>query len=208
MPSNLSRAAAIALGAILACAPLFASPPRATAEIVPMPPHEKTFVSPNGISFMVGNRDETINRIPPLNMMGTTREALVSGVAYGRLDGGTAGKLRVGYHVGCAVEIGGSTIGVTPNFYYYDPDLDPGNNDPLAIAPVATLNLNPGQVTDVAMMEKTMVPGKQINLGVRDYHIRVNSCTGPVTLRQYTYVYLESEDTDDSGAVFGDSTWL
>lgn len=202
MSSNFTRAALAVAGAALTCAGLA---PTAAAEVVPMPPHEKSFVSPTGVTFMVGNRDETINRIPPLNMMGTTREALVSSVSYGRLDGGSGGKLRVGYHVGCAVSIGASTLGVTPDVFV--DDLDPSTN-PLNVGPVATVNLNPGEVGEVLMMEKTMVPGKTIHLGVRDFHIRVNSCTGPVTLRQFTYVSFESEDADDSGAVFGDPTWL
>ncbi|WP_216916833.1 MspA family porin [Nocardia noduli] len=202
--STLQRAALAFAGAAVACVSSVALP-QANAEIIPMPPHEKSFVSPNGIPFAVGNRDEFINRIPPLNMMGTTREALVSSVSYGRIDGEATGTLRVGYHVGCAVNIGSGTFGVTPNVFL--DDLDPTTN-PFNIVPVATLTLNPGEVGELSMAEKAMVPGKTIYAGIRDYHIRVNSCTGPVTLRQFTYVNVASEEADDSGAVFGDPTWL
>lgn len=53
-----------------------------------------------------------------------------------------------------------------------------------------------------------MIPGKLIQAVVRDFHIKVNTCTGPVNLRQYTYVTATSPETDDMGAVFGDPTWL
>ncbi|WP_228539803.1 MspA family porin [Nocardia sp. XZ_19_385] len=178
--------------------------PSADGEAVSMPPHERSYLAPNGLTFMVGSRDETINRIPPLNMIGTTREVLVSGVAYGRLEGASTGKIQVGYHVGCAVDLGSALVGVTPD------DL-PFSESPLGTFnpnPVATINLSAGEVKEVVIREKKMVAGKVIYLGVRDFHIVVNSCTGPVTLRQFTYVLLESEDTDDSGAVFGEPTWM
>ncbi|MRH90041.1 hypothetical protein GFY24_21800 [Nocardia sp. SYP-A9097] len=43
---------------------------------------------------------------------------------------------------------------------------------------------------------------------IRDFHISVNQCAGPVSIRQYTYLYAKSAEVDDSGAVFGDPTWL
>lgn len=192
-----------------------------------MPSHEKTFASPIGGNIMVGNKDETINRLAPLNMVGTTREALVTSVAYGQIDAAAGGKLKVGYHVGCAVTIGTGTLGATPDIVVPIPlnqdrgNLDRGNLDRenmdrenldrvilLNPNPVVTINLTPGEVAEVPLAEKEMIPGKLIQTVVRDYHIKVNTCTGPVTLRQYTYVTATSPETDDMGAVFGDPTWL
>lgn len=177
-----------------------------------MPSHEKTFASPIGGNIMVGSRDETINRIAPLNMVGTTREALVTSVAYGRIDAAAGGKLRIGYHVGCAVTIGTGTLGATPDIVIPIPLNQEAEDFDSAILlnpnPVVTINLTPGEVADVPLAEKGMLPGKLIQTVVRDYHIKVNTCTGPVTLRQYTYVTATSPETDDMGAVFGDPTWL
>ncbi|WP_433685813.1 MspA family porin [Nocardia sp. CA-119907] len=74
--------------------------------------------------------------------------------------------------------------------------------------PVVTLNLNPGEIAEVPLAEKEMIPGTLIQTVVRDFHIKVDACTGPVTLRQFAYVYAVSPEVDDSSAVFGDPTWL
>ncbi|MEV6322065.1 MspA family porin [Nocardia sp. NPDC051787] len=201
MPSNVRKALLVAAGAIVACIPSTAFAPSGGAEIITMPAHEKQFTSPNGMTFSVGSRDETINRIPPLNMMGTTREAFVSGTAYARLEGDAAGKLRIGYHVGCAVNIGTGTIG-------FQPEIVIAPQAFLNIGPVAVLDLGPGEVVEVPIREKELIPGKLVQVVMRDFHLRVNACSGPVTLRQYAYVDLETPEVDDSGAVFGDPSWL
>ncbi|NNH72112.1 MspA family porin [Nocardia uniformis] len=168
-------------------------------------PHEKVFPSPVG-TFTIGNRDEAINRIAPLNMMGTTREALVSNVAYARIDGGATGTMTVGYHIGCAVNLQNGVIGITPNVYPEIPSLETGFRS--YVAPVFTATMGPGQVADVKLSEKQIVPGDTAMVITRDFHVVVNGCTGPVTLRQYTNLLVKSPLVDDSGSVFGDPTWL
>ncbi|WP_240771754.1 MspA family porin [Nocardia sp. CS682] len=202
MASNVKRAVRALTGVVVASASVAALAPTAEAEIISMPPHEKSFTPPGSSKkFTIGSREEYIYRIPPLNFMATTREALVSSIAYGQVDGATAGKLRIGYHVGCAVTIGAGTLGATPDVVIgQQPSFNPN--------PVATLNLAPGDVGEVAIAEKDMIPGKLIQLSFRDFHIKVNSCTGPVTIRQYAYVEYKSPEVDDSGAVFGEPTWL
>ncbi|MGV9415091.1 MspA family porin [Nocardia sp. NPDC003693] len=179
--------------------------PPAPAEIITMAPHERTYESPFG-SFTVGNRDEVINRIAPLNQMGTTRESLVNSAAYGRIDGMAGGVLKTGYHVGCAVAIGIGTLGVTSaEPLGLNPDNPTFSVDP---GPLATINLTPGEVKEIPIAEKDLAPGVMGTIMIRDFHIVVNACTGPVTIRQYTYLYAKSAEVDDSGAVFGDPTWL
>lgn len=177
----------------------------AHAEIEALAPHEKVFPSPIG-SFTIGNKGETINRIAPLNMMGTTREALVSNVAYARIDGGATGTMTVGYHVGCAVNLQNGVLGVTSNVYPEIPDPQTGFRS--YAAPVVTATLGPGQVAEVKLSEKQIVPGDTALVITRDFHVVVNGCTGPVTLRQYTNLQVKSPLVDDSGSVFGDPTWL
>lgn len=179
--------------------------PPSQAEIITLAPHERTYQSPFG-SFTVGHRNEFVNRIAPLNQVGTSRESLVSTAAYGRIDGMAGGVLKVGYHVGCAVAISMGTLGVTSA----EPlGLNPANPtltvDP---GPLATVNLTPGEIKEIPVAEKEIAPGVTGTIMVRDFHIVVNSCTGPVSIRQYTYLYTKSAEVDDSGAVFGDPTWL
>ncbi|QIS11002.1 MspA family porin [Nocardia arthritidis] len=202
MPSNRMRAILVTACAAVAgaCAVVAAVPAR--AEIITMPPHERSFVSPNNaMHFIVGAKGEKINRIAPLNQVGTSREALVTVIGYSIAQGASGGKLRVGYHVGCAVTIGAGTLGATP-------DLVIGQQPSFNPNPVATINLTPGEIKEIALMDKDLVPGKLTQLSVRDFHIVVNACTGPVTLREYTYADVKSPEVDDSAAVFGDPTWL
>ncbi|WP_405497949.1 MspA family porin [Nocardia sp. NBC_00511] len=182
----------------------------ARADIDTLPPHERTYASTFG-SFTVGNRDEFVNRIAPLNMVGTTRESLVSSIAYARVDGIAGGSLKTGYTVGCAVTLQNGNVGAIPQVYV--PSATVGQSPTVGIigpniqVPMS-VNLAPGEVKDVPVADKDLMPGKEVSIVIRDFHITVNSCTGPVAIRQYTYIYVKSAETDDSGAVFGDSTWL
>jgi hypothetical protein len=131
--------------------------PQAHAEIVPMAPHEKSFASPSGVRFTVGNRSEYIDRIPPLNMTGTTREALLTNTAYASINGPAGGKLTVGYHLGCAVDLQNGVAGATD--YFFPGDLSPPapgstTRENTYFAPVLTMTLGPGKIVDVKLGEK------------------------------------------------------
>ncbi len=202
MTSALWKVCSIAVGVVLF------STPTARADVEELTPHEKTFGSAFG-SFTVGSRFETINRIPSLNLMGTTREALLSGIAYGRVNGPAIGVLKTGYHVGCAVNIGGGSVGASPQVTVTSPGSQNGLPQVQAeFQPIVSMSLAPGEVKEVPLGEKEMAPGHVVQIVIRDFHLTVNQCSGPVTLRQYAYLYAKSADVDDSGAVFGDPTWL
>ncbi|NUS44007.1 MAG: MspA family porin [Mycobacteriaceae bacterium] len=173
--------------------------PSARADVVALPPHEKTFRSAFG-SFTVGNRDETISRILPLNQAGFTRESLVGATAYARINGAASGVLKTGYHVGCAADFHTGTAGVTSAL-----PLGVGPNPGLSLdpGPVATVNIGPGEVKEVAVAEKQIQANAEGTIIVRDFHIIVNECVGPVAVRQFTYLYVKSPSVDDNGAVFG-----
>lgn len=250
--------------------------PGAHADILTPPPHEKTFTADFG-KFTVGIRDESINRIAPLN--GTSREALVSNVVYGRVPAPAGGVLQTGYAVGCAVRLDIGQLGTDPTLEYgvlgpqqnYATDQShshtgdqsqsrtteqsqsntqaqsqPGG--PLAQSqtqqsgqaqtqqsgqaqtqqsgqlqewrgaiphvtvdpgPNLMLQVKPGDVKDVLVGNpKNLIPGKTVRIVTRDLHIAVDGCIGPVTIREFTYVYAKTPEVDDSGAVFGDPVSL
>ncbi|ATL66979.1 MspA family porin [Nocardia terpenica] len=192
---------------VVAAAGALCHAPAAHAEVQRMPPHEKTFASAFG-TFTVGTTNETVDRIPPLNMVATTREALVGYVSYGRVNGGAGGALKTGYHVGCAVTIQNGSMAFNPQ-----PSLGFGGsptmpNGSLLLSPTVAVNVAPGEVKEVAVAEKALIPNQVVQTVIRDFHIVVNGCTGPVTIRQFTYLFAKSPQVDDSGAVFGDPTWL
>lgn len=193
----------LSIGAAVGCAQ------PAQADIVTLAPHERTYQSTFG-SFTVGNRDEFVNRIAPLNQVGTTREAMVSNMSYARVDGIAGGQLKTGYHVGCSVTLPTGNLGMIPQVYVPTAQLPTPSLTLIGpnIQVPMSINLAPGEVKDLAVADKDLIPGKQVQIIIRDFHIAVNQCAGPVSIRQYTYIYAKSAETDDSGAVFGDPTWL
>lgn len=64
-----------------------------------------------------------------------------------------------------------------------------------------SVDLAPGGVKDVPVADKELLPGKTVQIVVRDFHIAVNQCAGPVSIQLYAYMYAKSPETDDSGAV-------
>ncbi|MGW6421156.1 MspA family porin [Nocardia sp. NPDC055053] len=237
------------------------SQPTAHADTVNLPPHEKTFESDMG-SFTVGTHNEAVYRIAPLNGNPTSREALVSTVAYGRLDGQAEGVLKTGYTVGCAARIGVVLPGIDPTteFGLEGPQQNAateqvqrqateqsqsdtveqsssgetvqshteqsgqaqeteqrqyqefnGITPAIAVDPglFLELELQPGDITNVDIGDgKPLIPGKTVRIVTRDFHIKVDNCVGPATIRQYTYVQTRTPEVDDSGAVFGEPTTL
>ncbi|GGN79255.1 hypothetical protein GCM10011610_27500 [Nocardia rhizosphaerihabitans] len=240
---------------------LLSQPTTAHADTVNLPPHEKTFESEMG-SFTVGTHDEVIYRIAPLNGAPTSREAFVSTVAYGRLDGQAEGVLRTGYSVGCAARIDVVLPGIDPTteFGLEGPQQNSATEQvqrqateqaqsdtveqsssgesvqshtqesgqlqesesrqfqefngiipSIAVDPglFLELELQPGDITNVDIGDgKALIPGKTVRIVTRDFHIKVDNCAGPATIRQYTYVQTRTPEVDDSGAVFGDPTTL
>ncbi|MEU6560476.1 MspA family porin [Nocardia nova] len=168
-----------------------------------MPPHEKTFTSPGGPTFVVGSQDESINKVPPLNVSGTVREVFVSGSSYTRSDAPSGGTLMVGYHVGCAVELQGGAVGLGPTAY-----LDPGMYSQEDLGPSVQVNVAPGSVSDVPLLKKEAVTGVPARITMRDIHLVVNGCIGPAVVRQYTLMQLHTDSLDDVGVVYGDPLWI
>ncbi|MFI6776076.1 MspA family porin [Nocardia sp. NPDC050412] len=188
--------------------------PGSHAEVLSMAPHEKTYASPNGVSFTVGHQNEEVNRVPSLNAIGTTREVFVTNWAYGEVNGPASGTMKTGYHIGCAVDLSGIKFGMSakagfePGF-----QIDPGIPTPTLTAKLgpyiggeATLSvdLKPGTVADVQLGEKKLVNGIRAAAISRDFHLVLNGCIGPASIRAYNTVVVESPQVSDGGAVFGD----
>ncbi|WP_328387274.1 MspA family porin [Nocardia sp. NBC_00416] len=192
MKSPAKRLLSYAMGASSFFLSLIVVAPSANAEIVYMAPHEKTFQSADGPTFVVGNTGETVNKVPPLNASGTVREVFLSGTAYSSVDAGSGGELQVGYHVGCAVELTGGSggAGVT------------------AESPGYTVGIEPGEVIDVPLVDKEIVPGVPGRVVYHDVHLVVNGCIGPAVIRQYTEIQMKSDAVDERGVVYGDPLWI
>jgi hypothetical protein len=193
----------------------------AGAEILRLPAHEQSITTPDGWRITAGHRDETANRVLPLNGIGTTREVFITNQAYGQIGG--AGSplqgvvLKTGYHLGCAVNITSLTLGaqvsagITPGI-----NITPSIPTPvvgatigptLSLAPSFTVSLVPGQVVDLPLGEKPLA-GSEAFITNRDAHVKLDGCAGPASIRSYAIIALKSAAADDSVAVYGDPVGL
>ncbi len=197
--------------------------PTARAEMLRLPSHEQSVTMPDGWKLTVGHEQESANRVPPLNSIGSTREVFVTNQAYGFLSGKGAKLkdvvLETGYHLGCAVNLTSVTAGVT-----FSAGFEPGitispttmigtasilspsavlNIGPSAsIGPSFSVNLAPGQVVDLPLGKKQL-EGPKAYVTNRDVHVKIDGCVGPAAIRAYTVVAAESSEANDSVAVYG-----
>ncbi|MEU4314356.1 MspA family porin [Nocardia sp. NPDC024068] len=192
MKFTSGRLFSCAMGVVCSVAASLAAAPAGNAEVVSLPPHEKTFQSVDGPVFVVGHRDELVDKVPPLNLAGTVREVFLSGVAYSSVDSGAGGELHVGYHVGCWAEFTGASAGT-------------GTTQESLGLEVSVL---PGQVVDVPLVEKTIVPGVPGRVAYHDVHLVINGCIGPAVVRQYAEIQMKSDAVDERGVVYGDPLWI
>lgn len=186
--------------------------PSASADPIALAPHERTVTLANGQALTVGNRDESATTLPPV---GTIREIEVSSTAYVQ-TGDQVGDavLKTGYHVACAVDIGrlgpnvGGDLGIAPGVTIAPgtggvPDLTGTIGPSAGLSGSVSLEINPGDVKDVALGEKKL-DGPRAAITNRGVRIQIDKCVAPVTVRSYTIVKVQSPEVDDSIAVYGD----
>lgn len=198
MPSILAKLALSCSVSVAAAGLATTFAPPAVAEVVNMAPHELTFESPDGPTFVVGSSGESIDKVPPLNAAGTVREVYISGSSY--TSSPASGTLSVGYHVGCAVDLQGINAGIGP-------DLDE-TPDPTDLGLNASVSVRPGSIADVQLAKKDVVPGANARINMRDIHLVINGCIGPAVIRQYTMMQVYTDQVSDMGVVYGDPLWI
>jgi hypothetical protein len=211
----------ILFSAAAATTAVIAGIPNAHADLLQMAPHEQSIVMPDGWKLAVGHRAETANRVAPLNTIGTTREVFVTNQAFGSVGGsGSPLKgvvLKTGYHLGCAMDITGITLGgtlslgivpsisITPTVPM--PTIGANIGPSASIAPSFSVSLVPGKVVDLSLGEKPL-EGAQAFITNRDAHVKIDGCTAPASIRSYTIIAGKSAMADDSVAVYGDPVVL
>ncbi|MBF6422713.1 MspA family porin [Nocardia farcinica] len=200
-----STAAAAAAAVLLAGA--------ATADIVRLPDHERSITTADGWQLTVRQEAEEFNRVPPLNMTGTSREFFGSFRGIGTVSGPGSSPLKgaqieVGWQVGCFVNLNSVGVGgqasIGPQLgLSTGPVPVPGGNLGATIGPTFTVNMAPGQIAEIPVASKAFDASTAV-LQIREAHITVNGCLGPVNIRSYTKVIIDSQVTKDGTAVYGD----
>ena len=156
----------------------------------------------------------TINSVPNMAATAFTREGFVTGKAAATIDGSgavavNAGTLVLGLQLGCQIDLseggsisGNADIGINPGYAN-------GSNLLNDVGPYADLggnvsvNLLPGTITNVGLGKKAL-KGRTGEIVVHDAHVKVDSCGGPVSVRFFTSVMIDTDRSDDSVNTYGD----
>ncbi|MCP2295521.1 MspA protein [Nocardia amikacinitolerans] len=186
-----------------------------------MAPHEKTVEGPNGFRFTVGHSGQAFHPVAPLNGMPTNREVFLDDTFYGRVEAGGTGTLKAGYLVACAVDLtvgidlgaaigfdGGFRVGGSSSSDSASSGVDASLGPDLSIGASIDLSITPGKVQPFEVGTKELPTGSTGYFVSRDFHVSVQDCGGPLTIRSYTIVEAQSPEVSGREAVYGDPIFL
>lgn len=210
--------AAFSAAVLVVCMVLTGSP---FAGAATMAPHEKTVEGPNGFRFTVGHSGQAFHPVPPLNGMPTNREVFLDDTFYGRVEADGTGTLKAGYLVACAVDLtvgidlgaaigfeAGIRVGGSSSGDSASSSVDAGLGPDLHVGASIDLSIVPGKVQPFEVGTKELPPGSTGYFVSRDFHVSVQDCGGPLTIRSYTIVEAESPEVSGREAVYGDPIFL
>lgn len=179
--------------------------------------HQNIYTAPNGFAFTVGHTDLVAHPVPPQNGLPTTREVFLDNTSYGQIDDPGTGMLKTGYLVSCAVEIdlsfgthlgagvgAGLTLGVGGSPDALEPGLNAYVGPEVAASISLDLDIEPGTIEQIEVATKNLSGGTTGYAMSRDFHLTVQGCGGPLSIRPYTRIEVESPEVNGNGAVYGD----
>lgn len=174
----------------------------------------------------------SINSVPNMAATAFTREAFVTGRATEKITGDDTSKVKyvrllLGLQVGCQIDLSqgaqlglggtlnlGSTLdnaetGAAPVI-----DFPPADN----VNPNITVYVHPGNLQNVSLIDKTIKSedGDDLktitdgdgtivfNAAVHDWHINVDKCGGPVSIRLVATAWVSTPYSDDNVTAYGD----
>jgi len=184
----------------------------ATAEPLPVADVRQCTTTEDGWRLGVALTEMTVNSVPNMAATAFTREGFVTGRAAATIHGnGTVpvnnGTLIMGLQLGCQIDLsegasvgGDADIGINPSV---------SANALSAIGPYGDLegdvsvNLLPGTITNVGLGKKEL-KGRSGGITVHDAHVKVDACGGPVSIRFFSTVTIDTDQNDDSVNAYGD----
>ncbi|MGW5386368.1 MspA family porin [Nocardia sp. NPDC003963] len=192
----------------------------AVPEAAATAPHEKTYTA-GGVEYTVGHTDFAARPVAPLNGMPTNREVFLDNTTYGRFTGSGSGTLEAGYLVACLLELdtslsleadmgvdAGADLGVDIDTDGIDPGLDLSIGPELSAGAGFDFGLSPGEIAKIEIGEKELEAGTTGYYYSRDAHITVHNCGGPLTIRGYSIIGVDTPEVGASGAVYTDPITL
>lgn len=193
---TMRRAATAAVAAAIGASALIAGAGHADARS--LPGGSKTTTGIDGQVVKISRSGERGNPMPSVANNGAGRAAAVSGTYKATLSKG-AGKMTVGYLVGCQVDITGLEGGLSGAL-----SLDGGS-----LSGALSVPLNPGQVAFIKSDAMAIKKGKA-TLAVDSFYINVQQCGGYASARSVVQVMAANGygiDEDDD-VVKGDSGFV
>jgi len=176
-----------------------------------------------------GLAEMTINSVPNMAATAFTREGFVTGTATETVTGDDTSSVKnveliLGLQVGCQIDLSqgaqldmsstlnlGSTL---DNIQTGIPviDIPPADN----VNPSIFVFVRPGSLLDVKLVDKKISDGNDLNgikdgdgkisfhASVYDYHVKADSCGGPVSVRLIATANVSTLDSDENVTAYGD----
>ncbi|WP_194817456.1 MspA family porin [Nocardia sp. XZ_19_385] len=179
--------------------------------------HENSYATPTGFGFTVGHTDMAAHPVAPQNGLPTTREVFLNNTSYGRVDSPGTGTLKSGYLVSCMVGIeltfgahagagidAGVTLSVGGSPDALEPSLDAGIGPEISASVDLDLEITPGVIKRIETGTKELSGNRTGYVMSRDFHLIAEGCGGPLTIRPFTTIDVESPEATTNGAVYGD----
>lgn len=162
----------------------------------------------DGWRFTLTMSEMRVDAVPNLASSPFTKEGFVTAKATATIEGAgdlpvNTGSIVLGVQLGCQVDVSeGLELGG-------DPELDLLNLDDsdLDFWPGIDLKLRAGNISVVGLGAKTMKSGAA-TIAVRDAHVEVSECAGPVTVRMFASARISTDSSDDSLNAYGAATVL
>jgi hypothetical protein len=193
--------------------PMFVCCGVAAADPVPVDDVTRSADTDDGWTLSATLTSMTIDAV--LNMASTplTKEAFISGKAVAKIDGDgkvpvNSGNLLMGVQLGCQLDLSqGGNIGLSGNDgfspgFNSGPGLLGALGPNASIDPSASINLLPGNINTLGL-GKLVLKGRTGEVTVHDAHVKVDGCTGPVTVRFFAYAEITTDNGNDSVNTYG-----
>ena len=161
----------------------------------------------DGWQFTLAMTELRVDAVPNLATSPFTKEGFVTAKVVATIEGAgdrsvDTGSLVLGVQLGCQVNVSeGLDLGIDPEVDIFDFDSDSGTSlieDPvLDFWPGLDTTLKPGTIKVIGLGAKTM-KSKAATISVRDAHVQVSECGGPVTVRMFASARISTDSSDDS----------
>ncbi|MGC5255731.1 MspA family porin [Gordonia sp. DT218] len=150
-------------------------------------PNGHKAVSDSGLTAQLGRTGESAMAAPSMAANGIGRSAVVSGNFTAKFNKSVAGRLRVGYVVGCQVTVGTLTAGISGNLSMAAPSVSGSVSFPLA----------PGQIKAV-LLSAQAIQGKNAQYQYSGLEVEAQGCGGYASARSYATIEAAENFSIDS----------